>query len=129
MVLIPFQWSLFRHWMYFRFCSSWPRMRFPLTSGGVDCYFSVGRLTFLFFCFVVVLLLLLLMADVTTDDGQAATDANPLTTFEKKCVDDFDRDPLASDETLRSENERLNERAFTNFQNTASAVSNLYKGP
>ena len=50
-----------------------------------------------------------------------------LTPWEKKCLEDWEKEAML-EERLQAENERSSQKMWQSFQNSATAVSRLFKG-
>jgi len=51
-----------------------------------------------------------------------------LSSWEKKCVDEWEKEAAALEERLQVENEKISQKTWQSFQNSATAVSRLFKG-
>jgi len=50
-----------------------------------------------------------------------------LSPWEKKCLDEWEKESILEDR-LQAENERSSQKMWQSFQNSATAVSRLFKG-
>lgn len=66
------------------------------------------------------------MADHNDADSDC-TGEGYLTSWEKKCLDEWEKESIMEDR-LQAENERASQKMWQSFQNSATAVSRLFKG-